>query len=186
MRLGLRKNCMFLAPPPSPRDNAWVACWRMRHTWSRAAALQLLQVWGQAQPSSAASINTSHCTPLRFYRFGAIDNWWGGVTGILCRELLHYATCPMYPRTVSLLGPSPLNACRVLQIASYNSKCTHLLPNAAWGDEWRFSDRGDILTIIRFLTLNKDAIKETLPFLKFDLKSWRIWRFLLGPIAWLM
>lgn len=28
--------------------------------------------------------------------------------------------------------------------------------------------------IIRFLTLNKDAVKETLPFLKFDLKSWPI------------
>lgn len=55
---------------------------------------------------------------------------------------------PQIPRTVSLLGPSPLNAGSVLQKALYNSKYTHLLPNAAGvrrGDLWRSSDRGDVL-----------------------------------------
>lgn len=87
---------------------------------------------------------------------------------------------PQIPRTVSLLGPSPLNAGRVLQAALYNPKYTHLLPNAAGiggggGGETRggpvieemFSPIMKIFNMV-----NTVAIRETFQFLKF--KSWPI------------
>lgn len=111
-----------------------LGCWRMRDTWGRAVFLIALILGGSPRSAELPQYTTLTvccwgCTGLERYNQE-------GVVGILCGLLFHCVSPFHSHRTVSLLDSCPLNACSILQPALWNSKCTHVFPNATWAISW--------------------------------------------------